>query len=137
VTLALGLLACVLGSVAGLFVIGAGQVKSGRGASVALAAARSITEEMQGWGHEQLYSTFGLDGCAPSYVVDTRSYAAAAAWQADLSEALPGGYATIAIASLEPGSPDLDESSQVRLMITVHWSEGQRERKVRVGSVKM
>ena len=73
VVLALGILAGVLISIAGLFIIGGRQVKSGRTSSEALAQAKEITEEMNGWGYTQLWTNFGYDGTATTYTVDCRT----------------------------------------------------------------
>jgi hypothetical protein len=135
--LALGLLAGVLASIAGLFVIGAGQVRSGRTATEALTVARTILEEIEGWSFDATYTNFGYDGSAASYTVDTRTAAAAAAWQAGLDESLYGSYATVSIAAIDPGGPVLSDSSQIRVMVTVYWVEGQRQRSVRLGTVRM
>jgi type II secretory pathway pseudopilin PulG len=137
VTLALGLMACVLGSVAGLFVMGAGGVQSGRCASAALAGARTIMEEIQGWSIQEVYQQFGLDGTASSYVVDTRDPGFANKWQPPLDGKLANAHATIVIASLEPGAPALEDSWQVRVLVTVHWEEGSRIRSVQLSAVKM
>jgi type II secretory pathway pseudopilin PulG len=137
VTLALGLMAGVLGSVAGLFVLGAGGVQSGRTASAALAGARTIMEEIEGWNVQQVYRQFGLSGSASSYLVDTRTNGFADKWQPPLGERLGDSHATIAIASLEPGAPPLEDSWQVSVMVTVYWKEGTRTRSVRLGTVKM
>jgi type II secretory pathway pseudopilin PulG len=137
VTLAMGLLAGVLGSIAGLFIVGAGQVESGRNATEALAAARSIVEETQSWGFQQLYEGLGSDGQTDSYDVDTKDSADLADWQALFCNTLPRGHATISIASLEPGAPFLADSSQLRIVVTVHWEEGTRSRRVSLGTVRM
>ena len=136
VILAMGLLGLVLGSIAGLFTIGATQVKSGRYASEALVVARSIVEEMNGWSFRQLYEVHSLDGSAGSIVVDTSEGGFAWKWQAALDEHLCNAYATIAVSALEP-SANLANSSQVRLMVTVHWEEGPRKRKFILGEVRM
>lgn len=136
VTLAMGLLAGVLGSVAGLFVMGAGGVHSGRRASEALSVARSIMEEMQSWGFEQTYEKFGLDGANNSYQIDTRYNAYTTAWQAELDEKLHG-YATITITAIDAGGPALDASTQLSLGVTVHWKEGTRKRRVQLQAVRM
>jgi hypothetical protein len=137
VILALGLMAGVLGSIAGLFVLGAGGVQSGRSASAALAGARTIMEEIEGWNVQQVYQQFGLSGTASSYLVDTRTNSYAGKWQPPLDEGLGDSHATIAIASLEPGGPPLQDSWQVSVIVTVHWREGTRDRSVRLGTVKM
>jgi type II secretory pathway pseudopilin PulG len=136
VTLAMGLMAGVLGSVAGLFIMGAGGVHSGRRASEALSVARSIIEEMQCWGFEQTYEEFGFDGANNSYQIDTRFNANTSAWQAELDEKIHG-YATITIAAIDAGGPALDSCTQIRVGVTIHWKEGVRERQVRLQAVRM
>ena len=81
IVVALGLLAFVLISIAGLFIIGGKQIKSGRTSSEAMALAREIHEEMNAWGYTQLWSVFGYNGQAATYTVDTRTNAACTAWQ--------------------------------------------------------
>ena len=136
VTLAMGLLGLVLGSIAGLFTIGATQVKSGRNASEALVVARSIVEEMHGWSFSQLYGVYSVDGSAGFREVDTRDGGFASKWQTALDEDLCNAYAKIRISALEPGA-NLANTSQVRLKVTVYWEEGPRKRKVRLGMVRM
>lgn len=137
VTLALGLMGAVLGAIAGLFVIGAGGVKSGRNASEALAVARSMIEDMECWGPRQVYLEYGCDGGLSSCVANSNVDTELAEWQARLEEKLPDAHATVAVASLEPSSPPLSESVQVRVMVTIYWNEGSRARKVRLGTVRM
>ena len=137
VTLAMGLLGLVLGSIAGLFAIGANQIKSGRNASEALVVARSIVEEMHGWSFRQLYEAYSLDGSGATLVADTRTPGGfAEKWQVPLDDHLCNAYAKISLAALEPGG-SLANSSQIRLIVTVHWEEGQRKRRVRLGTVRM
>ena len=71
VVVALGVLASVLISVAGLLVLGNRLVKAGRGNSEALAVARDVLEEMECWSFEQVYSTFGCDPAQPSCSAST------------------------------------------------------------------
>ncbi len=136
VTLALGLMGAVLGSIVGLFTLGAGGVRSGRRASEALAVAQTIVEDMQGWSRERLYGQFGADGQANSYLFDTESNAGGAAWQSALGQALPTAHATISLASLEPSAPKLSESQQIRIVVTILWQEGARSRKIRLATVR-
>jgi len=137
VVLALGLMAGVLGSVAGLFILGAGGVQSGRNTTTALAGARTIIEEVRSWEVQEICGELGLSGTAGSYVVDTRSNSFASKWQPELASKLGHGYATISLASLEPGNPALEDSAQMRVTVTVHWEEGVRNREVRLGTVLM
>jgi hypothetical protein len=137
VTLAVGLMAGVLGSVAGLFVLGAGGVRSGRNASAALAVARSMVEEMQGWGVRQIPQALGCDVSGDSCLADSATDTELAAWQALLDEQLPDAHVTIALTPLEPDAPPLKNSWQMRVIVTVHWDEGERHRRVRLGTVRI
>jgi prepilin-type N-terminal cleavage/methylation domain-containing protein len=139
VLLALGMLAGVLVATATLFVVSDKSVRGGRTASEALSIARSITEEIQGWGFHQTYRAFGLDGTLASYTVDTRSNGYARRWQTSLPEKLHQGYATIELASLGPGgtAPALVDTNAIRVLITVHWDEGPRHRSIELATVRM
>jgi type II secretory pathway pseudopilin PulG len=141
VVLALGLLAGVLISIAGLFILGSQQVKSGRTATEALSVARGILEEMDGWGFQQTYKLFGIDGsAATTATVDTRADAYAAKWQTTLDDALFESYAEIQIESLGPVGgpvPALDATNAIRVVVTVYWGERGRNRQIRLGTVRM
>jgi type II secretory pathway pseudopilin PulG len=140
VIVALGLLAGVLISIAGLFVIGGRQVESGRTATEALSVARGILEEMDGWGFRQTYMLFGIDGTVTtSATVDTRVDAYSAKWQQTLDEALFESHAEILIESLGPTNPppNLATTRAIRVVVTVFWSEGNRDRSIRLGTVRM
>ena len=117
VMLAMGLMAFVLGSIAGLFVIGAGQVRSGRAASEALAVAHSMVEEMQGWPVSEVYSRYGCDG--------------------GLDSDLPGAEVSVTVTPLEPTATILAESRQLRVQVTVRWAEGSRNRRIRLATVRI
>ena len=76
-TLALGLMAAVLGSIAGLFMLGAGRVKSGRVSSQALAVARTILEEIESRNFRQTYEELGYDGVLSVELEDHHFWATA------------------------------------------------------------
>ncbi len=147
VIIALGLLAGVLITISGLFVVGAKQVKSGRTSSEALAVAREIHENMYGWGYAQLWTKFGYDGQSSTYAVDTRSCTACAAWQTTLATKLgPSSYATIKIDSVANSAGVVNNfadasgailAKTVRMTVTVHWAEVPgRERSVTLGTTR-
>ena len=140
VILALGLLAGVLISVAGLFILSERQVKSGKTATQALAVARAISEEINGFGFRQTYQAFGSNGTATSYTYDTGVNAYAAKWQTMLDDGLElSSNATILVASVPPtgsAAPALNAAKAIRVTVTVFWSEGDRNRSVRVMTVR-
>jgi type II secretory pathway pseudopilin PulG len=141
VILALGILAGVLISIAGLFIMGSKQVKSGRTSTEALSVARAILEEMDGWGFRQTYQLFGIDGTAnTTATIDTRTDTYSAKWQATLDEKLFNSHAEIEITSLAPPGatvPMLSATKAIRVVVTVYWNEGGRAREVRLGTVRM
>ena len=139
VVLALGLLALVLISIAGLFVLGGRQVRSGRASSEALSVARGILEETEGWGFRQTYERYGLDGSEAAYEIDSRANPSAARWQAGLDAMLPGSYALIELTSLGPGgaAPPMNRTRAIRVLVTVHWDEGGRRRSLQLGTVRL
>ncbi|HVQ35485.1 MAG TPA: prepilin-type N-terminal cleavage/methylation domain-containing protein [Candidatus Bathyarchaeia archaeon] len=145
VVIALGLLAGVLIAIAGLFIIGGKQVKSGRTSSEALALAREIQEEMNGFGYTQLWSYFGYNGEATTYTVDTRTNAACTAWQNTLRTKLGNSaYANIKLDSVTNAAGTTTNfadaggnilAKTVRVAVTVNWTElPGRPRFVTVGT---
>ena len=147
VIIALGLLAGVLITISGLFVVGAKQVKSGRTSSEALAVAKEIQEDMYGWGYSQIWEMFGYDGQAAIYTVDTRSCASCGAWQATLGAKLgPSAYANIKVDSVANATGAVNNfadasgailAKTVRVSVTVFWTEVPgRKRSVTVGTTR-
>lgn len=140
VVLALGLLAGVLISIAGLFVIGGKQLNSGRNHTEALSVAQDIQEEMNRWGFRQTYLLFGIDGSTIRATdVDTRTNSFAQPWQARLDETLFNAFGTIRIESLGPTAPPpvLDATRAIKVVVTITWDEGGRTRSVELGNVRM
>ena len=147
VVIALGLLAGVLITISGLFVVGAKQVKSGRTSSESLALAKEIHEDMYGWGYSQLWEMFGYDGQAATYTVDTRSCGACSAWQTTLATKLgPSAYANIKVDSVANAIGAVNNfadasgnilAKSVRVSVTVYWAEVPgRERSVTLGTTR-
>ena len=133
---AMGLLAGVLLAIAGLFVVGAQQVNSGRSSSEALAVARSVIEEMNGWAFRQCYGLLGETGNAQSYTIDTRDLDPADfQWQGDLERTFKGAWAEIRLESLD--GVNLDSTSAIRVTVEVFWTEGPRSRHLALSTVRM
>ena len=137
--IALGLLAGVLISIAGLFILGGKQLSSGRNSTEALSVARGILEEMQGWGFQQTWLAYGIDGTTQmAATVDTRTNGYASKWQPTLDDKLFNGYGLIDIESLANGAPPVLKNTRfIRVVVTIFWSEGNRQRQIRLGTVRM
>ena len=133
---ALGVLASVLISVAGLLVLGNQLVKSGRGSSVALAVARDVLEECDGWSFKRTYEEFGCDATQPSCTVDTE-HPSMDQWRQALEQGVYMGNAEVLIESVETGAVPLGQSRALRVTVAVSWQEGQRSRSARLTTVRM
>jgi len=147
VVIAMALLAGVLIAISGLFIIGGAQVKSGRTSSEALAVGKEIQEDLVGWGYAQLWETFGYDGRATSYAVDSRACGACAGWQTTLATKLgPSAYVDIKLESVADAVGTINDfadasgnvlAKTVRVSVTVNWSEvPDRVRSVTVGTTR-
>lgn len=139
VILALGLLAAVLISIAGLFVIGNRSVASGRNTTEALAVGRAMLEEMNGWGFRQTYQLYGMDDTQNAVTVDTLTNAYAQKWQPTLDDTLPGApSADITVSGFnEAGVIDLATARALRVDITISWAEQNRNRSVTLSTMRM
>ncbi|MDX1389697.1 MAG: prepilin-type N-terminal cleavage/methylation domain-containing protein [Acidobacteriota bacterium] len=136
VVVALGILAGLLISIAGLFVLGTRQVDSGRHATEALAVATGIVEETEGWGFRQLYELFEIPPSWNRAELDTRSDPRASSWQPAIGASLHEGYARIVIEAVGSGLPTFADARAIRVTVVVHWREGSRPRSVRLATVR-
>ena len=137
VVIALGLLAGVLISITGLFIMASKQVKAGRKSSEALAVGKQMVEAMNGWGYSQLWANFGFDGAATTYTVDCRANTVGGfcpGWQNSLTGKIgPSAYATIKLDSMTPAvgaAPNFADPAtgtiltrNVRVLVTINWTE--------------
>lgn len=141
VVLALGLMAAVMISIAGMFVVSERGVTSGKTSSESLAVARTILEEINSLAFEQTYVVFGLDGTAASYTVASDTNAYAGKWQTMLDESVDrGAVATIEISSvgLMGNAPTtLENARAIEVTVTIDWTEFERPRALTVSMVRM
>ena len=137
VVVALGLLASVLISVAGLLVLGNRQVSSGRSSSESLAVARDVLEEIKSWSFHETTAAF-VDDCDLTGLTCTiRSDASvtAADWHRQLVDAVGEGRLEIVLDSLDGDA--LDQTRNLRVTVTVYWEDGTRSRSLRLATVRM
>lgn len=135
VVVALGVLASVLISVAGLLVVGSRLVRNGRGTSEALSVARDLMEEMQGWGYRQTFSVLGCNEAMELCQVEPDD-PPLTPWRDQVRALLHDGEARVRVQSLEPGV-SLGDAQAVRVTVLVSWRQDQRTREIRVGMVRM
>ena len=127
---AIGLLAGVLVSIAGLFVLAGRQVTGSRNSSVALCHARAMVEELRSLGFRQQYRWAAGAACVPAVEttcrIGSRTAAAVAHWQAGLAAQLARSHAEIEFNAVD--GPTLQTGRAVRIRVTVVWYEGPRRR---------
>ena len=132
---ALGLIAGVVLSVAGLFLLGERQVARGRHQSEALAVAQTILEEMNGWSHPALWERFGLSGSAATATASTQTNSFAGKWQPMLDESLGSAAAEILLESCD--GTNLDVTDAIRVTVRVWWNERAEQRDVELATVRL
>jgi hypothetical protein len=142
VVVALGILAAVLISTAGLLVLGGRMVSRGRTSSAGLAVGRTILETIDSWSFERTYRQLGCDDALASCVVDTialegqpwQSTPPAVSWQSLVDRDLTEGRAEIRLDALDASS--LAAAGAIRVLVTVYWDEGQRQRSLPLVAVR-
>ena len=136
--MALGLMAGVLLSVAGLFLIGERQVARGRHQSIALAAAQTILEEIGVWNHAATWERFDSIGDVTTLSVvttDANPAGVASKWQPFLQDTLANGRAEIRVESCD--GAHLNVSVAVRVVVTVLWDERTQTRRTALAMVRL
>lgn len=138
VIIAIGLLAGVLLSIAGLFTYGGRFVKSGKEMTEALSIAQDIHEELEKLSYRQLYWEFGCSDTATSCSADSISNSYAQQWQPEIDEKLLEGKATITLEPLggSTSPPQFATARGIRITVIVDWKENTRPREVKLASMR-
>jgi type II secretory pathway pseudopilin PulG len=139
VTLALGLLATVLISIASMFILGGRQVKNGKSTTTATAITHEIMEVIEQKTYVQTYGYFGGTDSSTSLSVSTTTGGNNAnQWQAEISSKLgPQASAAIDVTPLGSASPlNMGSSQALRVRVTVTWNELGRTKNVSLQEVR-
>jgi len=138
VTLALGLLATVLISIASLFILGGKQVKNGKSTTSAVAVSHEIMERIDQLSYSQVYTYFGgTDATTALSVSTTTTGNNANQWQAEIGSKLNQGSGTIAITPLGSALPlNMGSSQALQVQVTLNWSELGRPKNVTLKSIR-
>jgi type II secretory pathway pseudopilin PulG len=149
--LAAGLLAFILVSVSGLFIVGTQNVKSGREMTKATTVANSAMEQVLAWPFEKVYgfpggvaadstkqwSTDLANPATTGSAQDMADWAAIAdAWRAEVRQQLQGGKLTYKVdgiarlpTALDPGLTSFANAQFLRVTVTVEWVERKQRRR--------
>jgi type II secretory pathway pseudopilin PulG len=139
VTLALGLLATVLISIASLFIIGGKQVHQGKSTTSATAVGQTIMERIDQLPYVETYGYFGGTDTSTSLAVNTTTTGNNAnQWQSEIQSRLgPQASATIVIVPLGGASPlNMGSASALRVRVTVTWRELGRVRSISLQTIR-
>ena len=139
VTLAMGLLATVLISIASLFILGGKQVKDGKSMTAAAAITHEIMEKIEQKHYTETYTYFGGTDASTSLSVSTTTIGnIATQWQAEIEEKLgPQASGTITVTPLGTASPlTMLTSEALQVNVTITWSELGRSRNVSLQAVR-
>ena len=139
VTLALGLLATVLISIASLFLIGGKQVHQGKDTTSATALGQTIMERIDQLAYIDTYKYFGGADTDTSLSISTGPTGTnASQFQSDIATRLgPGASATITVTPLGSASPlNMGSAAALQVRVTVNWSELGRARSVSIQAVR-
>ena len=139
VTLALGLLATVLISIASLFIMGGKQVKSGKSTTTAAAISHEIMEQIDQETYAETYTTFGGTDSSTSLSVSTTTTGNNAnQYQAEIEGKLgPQASGTIAVTPLGTASPlNMGTSQALQVKVTITWNELGRSKNVTLEEVR-
>jgi type II secretory pathway pseudopilin PulG len=139
VTLALGLLATVLISIASLFILGGKQVKNGKSTTTAAAITHEIMEQIEQKPYTQTYTYFGGTDSSTSVSVNTFTTGNnATQYQAEIGTKLgPQAKGLIVVTPLGSASPlNMGNSQALQVKITVTWNELGRTRSVELQEVR-
>jgi uncharacterized protein (TIGR02598 family) len=139
VTLALGLLATVLISIASLFIMGGKQVKTGKSTTTAAAISHEIMERIEQKSYSDTYGYFGGTDSSTSVSVNTfTSGNNATQWQAEIGSKLgPQAKAFIDVTPLGSASPlNMGNSQALQVRVTVSWNELGRSKSVALQTIR-
>jgi type II secretory pathway pseudopilin PulG len=137
VVLAIGLLAGVLVSIASMFMIGGRQVKTGKTITSATAIAHDIMERFENRSFNTLWADLGATGTSSTRTVNsTTTGSPLVPWQAEISQKLANGSASLTITAMGPGTPTFATATAISLRTTVTWNELGRPQTVTLQAVK-
>ncbi|HEU5179345.1 MAG TPA: hypothetical protein VFW45_01015 [Candidatus Polarisedimenticolia bacterium] len=139
VTLALGLLATVLISIATLFILGGKQVHQGKSTTSATALTHTIMERIDQLPYTDIYTYFGGTAATTSMTVNTTTTGNNAnQWQSEITSRLgPGAFGTILVTPLGSASPlNMGSGSALQVRVSIVWRELGRFRTVQLQTIR-
>ena len=137
VTIAIGVLAGVLLSIASMFIMGGRQVKTGKTITEATVLAQDLMEQFDKESFNALWARLGAASTDTTRtVLSTTTGSPVEAWQAEIGRKLNGGAASVTIDAMGPGTPNFGAASGIKVTVILSWNELGRPQSVRLSTVR-
>ena len=137
VTIAIGVLASVILSIASMFILGGRSVKTGKTVTEATALAQDIMEEFDKESFSALWVNFGAASTdTTKSAVSTTTGSIVAPWQTEIIRKLSNGTATATLDAMGPGTPNFGAAAGIKITVIVSWNELGRAQSVRLATVR-
>src|SRR5262245_56477111 len=137
VTIAIGVLAGVLLSIASMFIMGGRQVKTGKTITEATALAQDLMEAYDKVSFTALYTGLGAASTDTTFsVTSTATGSPIASWQTEIARKLNSGVATVTIDAVGNGGPNFGSAAGIKLTVILSWNELGRSQSVRLSTVR-
>jgi len=137
VTIAIGVLASVLLSIASMFIMGGRQVKTGKTITEATVLAQDLMEQFDKESFTSLWTNLGAASTDTTRtVLSTTTGSAIVGWQTEIARKLAGGTASVTIDAMGPGTPNFGTAAGIRVTVLLSWNELGRPQSVRLSTVR-
>ena len=137
VTIAIGVLAGILLSIASMFIMGGRQVKTGKTITEATALAQDLMEAFDKESFSSLWANLGAASTdSTRTVLSTTTGSPIVGWQSEIARKLNAGSASVTIDAMGPGTPNFGAATGIKLTVILSWNELGRPQSVRLSTVR-
>ncbi len=138
VIIAMGMLAGVLISIAGMYILGGRQVKAGKTMTVATSMCHDIMESFDNQSFVSLYTNLGATTSDTTKTrLSTDSTSPIYPWNTEIRQKLQNGAASVTIVPLGSGTPNFGSATAIRMTVTLTWNELGRPQTVSLSTVRL
>jgi Tfp pilus assembly protein PilV len=137
VTIAIGVLAAVLLSIASMFILGGREVKNGKTITEATTLCQDLMEQFDKESFTALWTNLGAASTdVTRTVLSTATGSPVAAWQTEIARKLNNGVALVRIDAMGPGTPNFGAATGIKVTVTLSWNELGRAHNVALSTVR-
>ena len=137
VTIAIGVLAGVMLSIASMFILGGRQVKTGKTITEATVLAQDLMEQFDKESFTSLWTNLGAAWTdSTRTVLSTTTGSPIQGWQAEIIRKLQNGAASVTLDAMGPGTPNFGNATGIKVSVILSWNELGRPQSVRLSTVR-